>query len=104
MEVEETINGLAWLQPQGKYLKIVSTNSRSIKLWKVFEKAEKKVVKTAGRDLMMPRLQNLDSYLTSHLQVTFPTKHHSSINSIGVTRNEEYALSSDDVHCFMWNF
>ncbi len=77
MEVEETINGLAWLQPQGKYLKIVSTNSRSIKLWKVFEKAEKKVVKTAGRDLMMPRLQNVDSYLTSHLQVTFPTKHHS---------------------------
>lgn len=37
------------------------------------------------------------------MQFTFPTVHHSSINSIGATKNEEYLLSSDDVHCFMWN-
>jgi len=38
MEIEETITGISWLSPQGKYLKIVSTNSRNIKVWKIFEK------------------------------------------------------------------
>jgi hypothetical protein len=66
---------------------MLSTNSRSIKFWKIFEKADKKIVKTAGKDLMIPRLQNTDSYFNAHLEYTFPTVHHSSINSIGVTRN-----------------
>lgn len=104
IEVDETINAITWLPAQGKYLKMLSTNSRSIKFWKIYEKADKKIVKTAGKDLMIPRLQNTDSYFNAHLEYTFPTVHHSSINSIGVTRNEEYLLSSDDVHCFMWNF
>jgi len=38
MEVEEAITGLSWLSPQGKYLKIISTNNRNIKLWKIYEK------------------------------------------------------------------
>ena len=83
---------------------MVSNNSKSIKMWKIFEKVEKKIVKGAGKDLSVPKLQTNDSYLTANLQLTFPNKHHASINSINVTRNEEYLLSSDDVHCFMWNF
>lgn len=36
MDIDEGITGLSWLTPQGKYLKLVSTNSRNIKLWKVY--------------------------------------------------------------------
>jgi hypothetical protein len=58
MEVGEDITGMHWLKPQGKYLKLVTTNSRNMKMWKLFEKTDKKVVKLAGNDLNMPKLQN----------------------------------------------
>ena len=49
MQIEEQIKGIEWLQPQGKYNKLVSTNERSIKVWKFFEKVYKKVTKNAGK-------------------------------------------------------
>ena len=45
MQIEEQIKGIEWLQPQGKYNKLVSTNERSIKVWKFFEKVYKKLRK-----------------------------------------------------------
>ena len=36
MEVEEAITGISWLPQQGKYLKMLTTNSRTIKTWKIF--------------------------------------------------------------------
>lgn len=87
MEIEETITGISWMPQQGKYLKMLTTNPRTIKVWKIFEKATKKIVKTAGRELNMPKLQTTDSCLTSKLQYSFPVKHHTSINSINPSYN-----------------
>jgi hypothetical protein len=39
---------------------MVTSNDRSIKLWKIFEKTEKKVVKSSGKDLGMPKLQKIE--------------------------------------------
>lgn len=64
---------------------------------------EKKVVKSAGKDLNMPKLQNIESGFTAQLQKPFPNKHLASINSISVSNNEEYLLSSDDVQAFIWS-
>ena len=36
IDVDEEIVGISWLPPQGKYLKLVSTNTHTIKLWKLF--------------------------------------------------------------------
>lgn len=36
MEIDEEIVAMQWMKPQGKYLKMATTNSRSIKLWKMF--------------------------------------------------------------------
>lgn len=59
MDVEEEIRGMTWLSPQGSYMKMVTTNDRTIKLWKIFEKTDKKVVRSAGKDLAMPKLQGI---------------------------------------------
>lgn len=104
MEIEETITGFSWLSPQGKYLKIVSTNSRNIKLWKIFEKVQKKVIRPATKDLMLPKLQTTESNYSAQVSYTFPNKHLSGINSISGSRNEEYLLSSDEVHTYLWNY
>lgn len=36
---------------------MITTNSRSIKIWKIFEKADKKVVKSSGKQLNIPKVQ-----------------------------------------------
>jgi len=87
MEVPEEIVDMHWLAPQGKYLKLVTTNSRNMKIWKLFEKTQKKVVKTAGHDLNMPRLQNTETNYVAELQHSFPSKHLSMINSTSASSN-----------------
>lgn len=56
VDVDEGIADMAWLGPQGRYLKLATTNTRSIKLWKIYEKFDKKVVRSAGKELAMPKL------------------------------------------------
>lgn len=40
MDVEEEIigSGINWMKNQGRYHKLITSNSRTIKLWKIFEK------------------------------------------------------------------
>ena len=47
------------MKPQGKFRKIVTTNAKSIKLWKLVEKPEKRVVKSSGKELSMPKLETI---------------------------------------------
>jgi WD40 repeat protein len=94
---------MQWMKPQGRYLKMATTNSRSIKLWKMFERSDKKVVKSAGKELVMPKLQILDTNFVAEVQAPFPSKHVGSINSLSVSSNEEYMISSDDSQVFLWS-
>lgn len=36
MDIEEEIKDITWLAPQGNYMKILTTNDRTIKMWKIF--------------------------------------------------------------------
>lgn len=56
------------MQNQGKYMKVVTSNSKDIKIWKIFDKMEKKVAKSAGKELQMPKVQIVGSGLTASLQ------------------------------------
>lgn len=92
-----------WLKPQGKYLKLVTTNARNMKMWKLFEKAEKKVVKLAGKDLSMPKIQSAETNCSAELQRSFPSKHLSVVNSTSASSNEQYLLTSDEAQIFLWS-
>jgi serine/threonine-protein phosphatase 2A regulatory subunit B len=92
-----------WLHPQGRYLKLVTSNARTIKLWKMFEKAEKKVVKSAGKELCMPKLQTIECSYVAEPQKLFPSRHISAINAVSVAKSEEYLLSSDEGQVFLWS-
>jgi hypothetical protein len=69
-------------------MKMVTTNDRNIKLWKIYEKTEKKMIKSAGKELGMPKMQTIESGYISTLQKQFSPKHLSSINSISSSFNE----------------
>lgn len=104
MDIEEEIKDIHWLSPQGPYMKMITTNDRSVKLWKIFDKTEKRVVKSAGKELNMPKMHTVEQGYVSQLQKQFPPKHLSSINSISSSANEEYLLTTDDVHAYLWNY
>jgi hypothetical protein len=36
MDIEESITGISWLPSQGKYMKLLTANSKTIKTWKIF--------------------------------------------------------------------
>ena len=61
MDIEEEVREIAWLGHQGAYMKMLTTNDRTIKLWKIFEKTDKKVVKSSGKDLAIPKLQGVET-------------------------------------------
>ena len=42
---------------------VLTTNDKTIKLWKISDKTIKKVVKGAGKELAMPKLQIIESGL-----------------------------------------
>lgn len=59
-------------------------------------------MKSAGKELNTPKLQSVESAINSQLMLTLPNKHLSNVNSISTTNNEQYMLSSDDVHAYLW--
>lgn len=68
MDIEEEIKDINWLHLQGSYMKMLITNDRTIKLWKIYDKTEKKIVKSGGKDLNMPKMQNTHQSYASCLQ------------------------------------
>lgn len=54
---------MQWLTAQGKYQKLITTNERNIKVWKLFEKCFKKVGKSGGKEMNMPKLEVVENAL-----------------------------------------
>jgi serine/threonine-protein phosphatase 2A regulatory subunit B len=51
------------LRQQGKNLYVITTNDKTVKLWKVSEKNIKKILKPSGKEMAMPKLQTIESGL-----------------------------------------
>lgn len=103
VEIEERVNDIHWLKQQGKNLYVMTTNKRSVKLWRLSHKLMKKVVKTSGKELAIPKMQVTEDGLVPTLKTAFPALHTHPINSLSVSANEEYAITSDDLKIYLWN-
>ena len=56
------------MKPQGQYQKMFTMNSKFIKLWKIFEKPEKKIVRSANKQLSLPKFQVLENKVNAVVQ------------------------------------
>lgn len=43
-------------------------NCKNIKMWKIFEKPEKKLIKSAGKELTIPKLHTVENAVNASLQ------------------------------------
>jgi serine/threonine-protein phosphatase 2A regulatory subunit B len=126
LEIEEKINKIKWCKRQNASHYLLSTNDKTIKLWKVFEKSLKVVAENnlsheltpAGppgggaprapkfkdaSQLKLPRLTHHDTVVAAVPRRTYANAHAYHINSISVNSDGETFISSDDLRINLWN-
>lgn len=128
LEIEEKINKIKWCKRQNASHFLLSTNDKTIKLWKVFEKSLKVVAEnnlshdgttpgmgglrhpqqpppqfTSPSSLRLPRLTHHDTVVAAVPRRTYANAHAYHINSISVNSDGETFISSDDLRINLWN-
>ncbi|KAG7401220.1 protein phosphatase 2A regulatory subunit cdc55 [Phytophthora boehmeriae] len=116
LEIEEKINQIKWCRPSNGSHCLLSTNDKTIKLWKVHERSVREVttyneqgLAHVPHALITPELIRLP---TSNIrgQVTATTAkrvyanaHTYHINSIAINSDGESFMSADDLRVNLWS-
>lgn len=116
LEVEEKINKIKWLKSSNNSLYLLSTNDKTIKLWKIMERQVKLVSETnlngmdhlpsnkfTIADLKLPKMTFHDKLILAQPKKIYSNAHAYHINSISVNSDQETYLSSDDLRINLWN-
>lgn len=123
LEIEEKINQIKWLKPTNKSHFLLSTNDKTIKLWKVYEKNIKLVSSNnlsensrrrsgAGlssnnslmlQSLKLPQLSQHDKIIAAAPKRIYGNAHTYHINSISPNSDQETFISADDLRVNLWN-
>ncbi|KAF3987584.1 hypothetical protein FT663_04401 [Candidozyma haemuli var. vulneris] len=116
LEVEEKINKIQWLRSSNNSLYLLSTNDKTIKLWKIMERQVRLVSennlngmdhlpsgKTNVGDLKLPKMTFHDKLISAQPKKIYSNAHAYHINSISVNSDQETYLSSDDLRINLWN-
>ena len=89
-EVSPQIKNIKWLAQNGTEMRLLSSNSKSIKLWKVKETNDSS------------SNSETRSFSTKQQQIFYKLHDH-SINSLSIALNEEVFLSADDLKINLWH-
>ncbi|KAL0074492.1 protein phosphatase PP2A regulatory subunit B [Phycomyces blakesleeanus] len=109
LEIEEKINKIKWCKRQNSAHFLLSTNDKTIKLWKVFEKSlrvvsESPVAPDAPQPaLRVPKLTHRDTIVAAVPRKVYANAHAYHINSISTNSDGETYLSADDLRINLWN-
>ncbi|KAJ7934709.1 WD40-repeat-containing domain protein [Mycena leptocephala] len=118
LEIEEKINKIRWCGRQNSAHFLLSTNDKTIKLWKVFEKTLKVVsatnhydrqtgralpTPTARHHLRLPRSVEQDRIVAAVPRKVYANAHTYHIHSISVNSDQETYISADDLRINLWN-
>ncbi|KAJ6222874.1 hypothetical protein RDWZM_001419 [Blomia tropicalis] len=118
LEIEEKINKIRWLKKKNSSNFLLSTNDKTVKLWKISERNKRfdgfnlKESETGQMRLIDP-----NSLTSLRVPVVVPSKmavqssarrifanaHTYLINSISVNSDQETYLSADDLRINLWN-
>mmetsp|Transcript_6067 Transcript_6067/g.7351 ORF Transcript_6067/g.7351 Transcript_6067/m.7351 type:complete len:488 (-) Transcript_6067:1911-3374(-) len=127
LEIEEKINKIRWCRPSNDSLYLLSTNDKTIKLWKIFEEkvtsvtsfnlpeeyrrsrysrveADEEVVKSfQNSSLKLPNITHNEKRVSSKPRKVYSNAHAYHVNSIAVNSDGETFLSADDLRINLWN-
>lgn len=108
LEIEEKINKIKWCKRQNQSHFLLSTNDKTIKLWKVYEKKIKAVTAfnkapKKPSELRLPSLDTRETLIGATPRRVFANAHAYHINSISLNSDGETYISSDDLRINLWN-
>ncbi|MGH0124687.1 UNVERIFIED_CONTAM: hypothetical protein FKN15_033339 [Acipenser sinensis] len=115
LEIEEKINKIRWLPQQNAAYFLLSTNDKTVKLWKISERDKRpegyNLKDDDGRirdpstitTLRVPVLQPMDLMVEATPRRVFANAHTYHINSISVNSDCETYMSADDLRINLWN-
>eukprot|EP00281_Chroomonas_sp_CCMP1168_P029311 CAMPEP_0206238552 /NCGR_PEP_ID=MMETSP0047_2-20121206/14881_1 /ASSEMBLY_ACC=CAM_ASM_000192 /TAXON_ID=195065 /ORGANISM="Chroomonas mesostigmatica_cf, Strain CCMP1168" /LENGTH=468 /DNA_ID=CAMNT_0053663105 /DNA_START=68 /DNA_END=1474 /DNA_ORIENTATION=- len=108
LEIEEKINCLRWCRPVNSAFMLLTTNDKTIKLWKVQERQRPVALVdcyTEGKGsqgIRVPRFTK-ESRVAAAPRRVFPNGHAYHINAISLNSDGETFLSADDLRINLWN-
>ncbi|XP_028028089.1 serine/threonine-protein phosphatase 2A 55 kDa regulatory subunit B alpha isoform isoform X1 [Bombyx mandarina] len=115
LEIEEKINKIRWLKRKNQAHFLLSTNDKTIKLWKVSER-DKRVTgyntrEEGGRprdptritSLRVPTVRPAELMVEASPRRIFANAHTYHINSISLNSDQETYLSADDLRINLWH-
>ncbi len=116
LEIEEKINKIKWCKRTNQSHFLLSTNDKTIKLWKVYEKSLKIVSENNLSEssksnkqifnidtLRLPKTTLHDNIIAASPRKIYSNAHAYHINSISINSDGETFISSDDLRINLWN-
>jgi serine/threonine-protein phosphatase 2A regulatory subunit B len=111
VEIEEKINKIRWLPKQYRGNFLLSTNDKTIKLWRVSETTVQTVANlnneaanpSSPDELRIPKVVRKDPAIRCKPQRIYANGHAFHINSVSLNSDHENFVSSDDLRVTLWN-
>ncbi|ESN91505.1 hypothetical protein HELRODRAFT_108341 [Helobdella robusta] len=117
LEIEEKINKIQWLQHSNPAHYLLSTNDKTIKLWKVSERRKQPEGELNLKDeqgelkdpstittLHVPVFRNIPTMtVEANPRRVYANAHAYHINSISVNSDQETFVSADDLRINLWH-
>ncbi|KAK2944609.1 putative Serine/threonine-protein phosphatase 2A 55 kDa regulatory subunit B delta [Blattamonas nauphoetae] len=117
MNIEERINDIRFLRRRSSSHLLLTTNDKTVKLWKVSphipssvgrgnsitDKTGRLIPGKTAASLRMPTLIKSDPTLISSNQTQYLNGHTYNINSVSLCTDDELFLTSDDLRVNLWN-
>ena len=117
LEINERINKLSWLPRTQNSHFILSTNDKTIKLWKIKERQVQSVLENnltlsqrsnnnntiGSNDLTLPKVISREKVVAATPKRIFSSAHAYNIHSISPCSDGEIFISSDDLRINLWN-
>eukprot|EP01062_Namystynia_karyoxenos_P056329 TRINITY_DN47280_c0_g1_i1.p1 TRINITY_DN47280_c0_g1~~TRINITY_DN47280_c0_g1_i1.p1 ORF type:complete len:580 (+),score=131.23 TRINITY_DN47280_c0_g1_i1:87-1742(+) len=112
MEIEARVNVIRFVKRGGSGIFFLSANDKTIKLWKVWERAQHiiepgydptQALLEGWTSLKMPTVRRGDKGVWHKEVKVFAADHEYHVNSISVSSNMDNFLTSDDLTVHLWD-
>ena len=110
LEIEEKINKIRWLRRKNMAHFLLSTNDKTIKLWKIREKSKRaesgNLRDDSGfiRSVNIPVIKQMERMEVEAIpKRIFANAHTYHINSISLNSDQETFMSADDLRINLWH-
>jgi len=106
VEIEERINQIKWVDRPSDGWFLLTTNDRTVKLWKIYEKSFYDLTAPNDTDpgIIMPQLEEVERATVAKPRGVYQTPDTTQLHSISPCSDGSTFLSSDDFRVNLWDY